>query len=1685
MNYDEMFKTKQITGMKIFNLLTAFLLVISTVLKAQSREFNFSNSAQKEGINIIQSNSSCIQIQYSIKHMEINHKNINNYSGDQIVFNNISIPFETGNPNLPSENHMIAIPNGSNVSLEINSSQIETINNVDLLPVALIDNGLPSYEKNMTIYSNDSFYPQNIVTITDITTLRGVRVACFSIVPFQYNPVTKILRVYHDLDISISYVGGNGYFGEDRLRSPYFDPILQQNILNYNQLPSIDYGARILEWIANNEYGCEYLIVIPNCEAFRASAQQLANYRIKQGIKTEVKTLNEMGCDSYESLRNYFINAYNNWTIPPVAVCLLGDHNSDMSQGIPTYTHHNTSDEQPIKSDNYYADTNNDNLPDIVFSRLVASNAAEAHLLVKKQIDYEYDSPNTEIDFYKNPVASMGWHDGCWYQITSEALVGYWNKKGKTPLRVNNVASCTTNVPDSIWSTVNNTDLIIDLFGPNGRDYIPQYPFERGNWIGGTSSQIISAINSGAFFLQHGENDAKVEQWDYPTFTENNVSQLTNVGRLTFVVLNEPNTGQFVSNYSCLCEDLMRHSYNNQPAGAVGCLASCSASHPIVRDLYLWGLYDHFDQSFITDDATNTDYLNNWMPAFGNVAGKYYLMSNTNTYAPHYNEDKTDIYYSYTAHCDAFLRLYTEVPQQIIAEHPSKVSMAQGTVSIKAPQNSFIALTVGNNIIGFAQATGDYQTVHFQPQPTNVMIDIVITKQDCFRYEGHLTEMDASLIGPSTLDPFHCEDYEYIVNLPENESFSCQWFCSSNLIFTSSNNQRAHVKVIGTGSAYVYVNVYYNGISMNYLYINIDIDDSYQNIIQTELTSNTTWSANNLLLNHMVLVKPGTTLTINGTIYCTEEALIRVQAGAKLIIDGGLITSVCKDSQWCGIQVMGRYYHHQYDEGSGLWQGCVVMKNGATIENALVAIDIGSILDDQGHYFYTGGIIQATNACFINNTSAIKFYPFENEVFLHGKTYIRDNVSFFKNCEFRLDDNYQCSNVFQSHVFLYGVRGVKFYGCSFNLWHNGTNIDPHPIAINALDAGFNVFSHLVYGTPKKCSFNNFYKAIACVDGSSASKRLNINNAEFNGNDFGVYLSNTGFATVKNSHFGVGNSYSCSGTGIYALRASSFNFKYNFFEKENGAPDGYGIVVDNCQGINSIEDNEFSNLYCGNLAIGDNHDVINQQSGLEFRCNGNSSNTMDFYVKNIQQDPTYGIQWNQGGQDNASKNTFSTNAMFHFVNEGTYINYFYDQNEASQEMPIRYTEDKIALEPTGQGLSCSDGSGSGNDQFVLSEAERYQRELDFSYAKDSYNNLKTIFEHLVDGGNTQDVKAEIQNATPSKMWELRAMLLGASPYLSEDVLKEAADRDDVFTESVLFEILASNPDELKKESLLDYIRDKQHPLPDYMIEILQQMASGITCKTAMQGQMAKYSHDYTEAANDIVRSLLSDTIIDMNEVRSWLGSLNNLRADQEIIATFADQGDFGSAFALADLLPELYGLQGNDLDEHHDYIELLGLYRTLHQQQRNLFQLSQEEEDMVENFAIHSTGTPKAMATAILHGTLRYFVTDCPDAPIPTSGDRSISNSYSQEDLSHAVGMKVTTKPNPATTWVAIDYQLPKNATKATFTLTNGMGVKVIECGLAGHVGQKVIDLHDVASGVYVFSVLCGEYYQTGKLIVTH
>lgn len=708
--------------MKTFTLFIAsFFLLLATSV---AQTISYTDSWSDSGITLRSSDTKAVMVDYSISQFTVEDVQIDGKQMKNVLLPGTFLFNESGCPNLPGNGRYIAIPQGAVPKLRIIASRVETISNLEIAPAPVIpkenEGGPLVYPTNLQVYAKNSFYPAEPVTISAPSRIRGVDVVMLGITPFQYNPVTKELRIYRDLQISLTFEGGNGHFGEDRLRSRFWDPILEDALLNYTSLPQIDYDARFLE--PTDIPGFEYLIICPNGAAFTQWADSIRQFRIQQGISTTVKTLTEVGGNTTTAIESYINNAYNTWTPAPAAVLLLGDYGTDASSTVisPIYNSY-------CVSDNIFGDVDNNHLPDISMARITANNAAQLQVMCSKFLSYERNPPTASY-FYQHPISALGWQTERWFQICSEVTGGFWHYvQGKDPVRINEIYSGT---PGSVWSTATNTSTVVNYFGPSGQNYIPAQPNQMPCcWTGGNATQINAAINAGAFCLVHRDHGGETG-WGEPAYSNSNINGLTNT-TLSFIFSINCLTGKYNWSSESFAEKFHRYTYNGQNSGALGLIAASEVSYSFVNDTYLWGMMDNFWPNFMPTYGTNPA-SRGFMPCFGNSAGKYYLQQSS---WPYNTSNKEVTYHLFHHHGDAFSVVYSEVPQTLTVSHNSSIPAGTTTFQVTANNGSFICLSVNDQILGTATGTGNPVTITI---PGNLVVGqnmrVTVTMQNYFRY---------------------------------------------------------------------------------------------------------------------------------------------------------------------------------------------------------------------------------------------------------------------------------------------------------------------------------------------------------------------------------------------------------------------------------------------------------------------------------------------------------------------------------------------------------------------------------------------------------------------------------------------------------------------------------------------------------------------------------------------------------------------------------------------------------------------------------------------------------------------------------------------------------------------------------------------------------------------------------------
>jgi len=711
---------------------TSLLLSFSLVFGTGSEEVIYADSWGDQGISIDNQSSSNIVINYSIESFTFNDVLVDGENLKSINLPGVFLPNDEGAPDLPGMGRYIALPKGASASVSIVSSRIETFSGVEIAPAFRIpkvyDEGPLVYPKDETIYSRNAYYPENPVVISELQEIRGVDVVLLGITPFQYNPVSKELIVYRDLKVEVSFNGGNGQFGEDRLRSRWWDPILRDMILNQAQLEEVEYFT----YTDSKTTDYEYVIIIPDNPDYIAWADSIKQFRTLQGIRTGVFTLTDIGGNNSTLIENFIDNAYNNWLVqPPAAVLLMADYGTGPAtgNGITAPMH------SGFISDNIYACVGtSDYLADVVVSRMTAQNNTHLQTMVRKALDYERNPP-TNANFYNNPVTAMGYQSDRWFQICSEIIHGFFEYGlMKQPVREN--AGYTNGSAPSSWSTNQNTQMIINHFGPSGLGYIPATPSHLTDW-GGNAHRLNADMNSGAFLVQHRDHGGETG-WSEPSYYITNQSGLSNTD-LPFIFSVNCLTGKFNISVDCFAE-----AFHRTPQRALGIIAATEVSYSFVNDAYAWGMYDHMWPQFMPAFGTNPA-TRGILPAFANVAGKYFLQQSN---WPYNSGSKEVTCYLFHNHGDAFTQLYSEIPQNLMVSHNAVLFGGQSTFAVTADLDAIICLTVNGDIIGVETGTGASVDIAIPPQMPGTMLQITITKTNHYRYEQQIPVVTAS--GPYT-----------------------------------------------------------------------------------------------------------------------------------------------------------------------------------------------------------------------------------------------------------------------------------------------------------------------------------------------------------------------------------------------------------------------------------------------------------------------------------------------------------------------------------------------------------------------------------------------------------------------------------------------------------------------------------------------------------------------------------------------------------------------------------------------------------------------------------------------------------------------------------------------------------------------------------------------------------------------
>ena len=639
--------------MKNIKIISFFLLLsgISFGEKININDNTFS-------IDVLNSNKQQTTISYEFGSFERSAVEIDGKTYYRLFLSGGAVTFEKGAPELPKISRSIIIPDDAKVEVNIiekdyteyhfpiapSKGMISRSQNPDDVPYTFSD-----------VYKKDSFYPQLNSGLGEPYILRDFRGITVTAFPFQYNPKTQILRVYHQLVLEINTVGRDNINIKSRLSegyNTYFEGLYSGHFLNFDEVryDSIDEQGRM---------------IVISYGAFMAEMQPFVDWKNQKGIRCDIYDVADIGSNA-NSIKSFIQGEYfaNN---DLVFVQLVGD-----AAQIPPMNFNN-EDSDP----SYSLLEGEDNYPEIFIGRFSAENTSHVETQVERTIHYERDIV-----------------DGDWLAkgigIGSEEGAGEGDEG------------------EADWQ---HQDVIREKLMTFGYTQVDQVYGTNG----GNISDILNGLDEGRGIINYcGHGSAT--SWSTTGFSNTNVNQLQNDYKLPFINSVACVNGNF-SSTTCFAESWLRATNfsTGAPTGAMAMYASTinQSWAPPMRG------QDHAIDLLVGWDYSNNVELDQkntigglWFNGSCNMMDVYHPGNPE-------DGTGEEMFLTWTIFGDASLQVRTDTPQAMTISHTGTLLIGMSSYDVSVGfEDALISLTRDGALLasGFTDASGQITLQMEEPQ---------------------------------------------------------------------------------------------------------------------------------------------------------------------------------------------------------------------------------------------------------------------------------------------------------------------------------------------------------------------------------------------------------------------------------------------------------------------------------------------------------------------------------------------------------------------------------------------------------------------------------------------------------------------------------------------------------------------------------------------------------------------------------------------------------------------------------------------------------------------------------------------------------------------------------------------------------------------------------------------------------
>jgi hypothetical protein len=515
--------------MKKFTLFILALLFITLNSSAQNQQIIVGkNYVNPNEVTLVAERGTSTTIKFDLNELNLIEIETDYGLANKIMSANATIMLEAGSPELFYLPTALIIPDVGSAELDINYGEYTEYKNIEIAPSKgnlsrSIDPETVPYLKG-EVYNQNAFFPGTLATLNEPFIMRDVRGQTLFVYPVQYNPVTKTLRIYSEITVTVNY---NEEQGENELTNqkrhntvdPAFNQMYGNMFINYNNL-SRGYPT--------GEEG-ELLIICHT--AWVDNMKPYVDWKRTIGRKTTIVPTSAITPSlTVANIKTYITNYYNNPANDLAYVLLVGD-----SPQVPTQTHNRPSaTPTTLYSDHFYGQlVGTDPYLEVLVGRFSAESVTDVETQVQRAIHYERNL--TTADTWLSVGIGLaqrecGGHFGECDDQHIEAIRGRLLNYGYTT--VHQEYRGVTGIPNT------------------------------------TVAQVSLRFNNGAGVANYC-NHGSITSWGFGiTFDNSHVNALQNAGKLPFIFSVACLNGRFVGN-TCFSEAWMRARQNNQPTGAI------------------------------------------------------------------------------------------------------------------------------------------------------------------------------------------------------------------------------------------------------------------------------------------------------------------------------------------------------------------------------------------------------------------------------------------------------------------------------------------------------------------------------------------------------------------------------------------------------------------------------------------------------------------------------------------------------------------------------------------------------------------------------------------------------------------------------------------------------------------------------------------------------------------------------------------------------------------------------------------------------------------------------------------------------------------------------------------------------------------------------------------------------------